>query len=185
MRRQMKTTQILLAAAILIAALSAYYFYSQAPQQDENAPAGATGERAGPPNIYPDPERTPGVANPEITQGNIAETICNPEWSTRSIRPPVSYTGHLKRQQIREFRYEDTDPADYEEDHLIPLELGGHPSDPANLWPEAYTPPGAYEKDNVENYLHHEVCGGRIPLTEAQQRIAGDWYRVYQQAHLH
>jgi len=185
MRRQIKTTQVLLAAAIVIAALSVYYFYSQTPRQDESASAVSSGERAGPPNIYPNPERTPGAANPDITQGNIAETICNPEWSTRSIRPPASYTGHLKRQQIREFGYEDTDPSDYEEDHLIPLELGGHPSDPANLWPEAYSPPGAYEKDKVENYLHREVCAGRIPLTDAQQRIATDWYSVYRQAGLH
>ena len=33
--------------------------------------------------------------------------------------------------------YADTNPiSDYEEDHLIPLELGGSPTSPLNLWPE-------------------------------------------------
>jgi len=181
----MKSTRILIAAAIVIAALSAYYFYSQATPRTENPPVGESAEKAGPPGIYPEAERTPGAVNPQVTQETVGETICNPEWSTRSIRPPASYTGHLKRQQIREFGYEDTDPGDYEEDHLIPLELGGHPSAPPNLWPEAYTPPGAYEKDKVENYLHREVCAGRISLTEAQRQIATDWYSVYLRAGLH
>jgi hypothetical protein len=72
---------------------------------------------------------------------------------------------------------------DYEEDHLIPLEIGGHPTDPRNLWPEPYRTSlpdgGARTKDKVENYLHDEICGGRIPLREAQQEIAHDWYDVY------
>ena len=46
----------------------------------------------GPADIYPDPTRTPGAANPDITQDNIRETICNPRWSTKSIRPAASPT---------------------------------------------------------------------------------------------
>jgi hypothetical protein len=70
--------------------------------------------------------------------------------------------------------------SDYEEDHLISLELGGNPTDPRNLWPEAYGPkPGAREKDVMENYLRRRVCEGTMPLSEAQQAIAADWYRVY------
>jgi len=77
----------------------------------------------------------------------------------------------------------DTDPRDYEEDHLIPLELGGHPTDPKNLWPEPYITSirdgGAKDKDKVENYLRDQVCLGRISLVDAQAQIASDWYRVY------
>src|SRR5437660_7447025 len=62
--------------------------------------ASAQPHRAGPSYLYPDPATTPGVVNPDITQGNIGETICNPNWSTKSIRPPVSYTNHLKVQQL-------------------------------------------------------------------------------------
>lgn len=140
--------------------------------------------RMGPMDIYPDAARSPGAINPDITQDNIQDTICNPRWSTRSVRPPQSYTHDLKVQQIREYGLADTDLRDYEEDHLIPLEIGGAPSDPRNLWPEAYQTSvpdgGARFKDKVENYLHDEVCVGHLTLAQAQSEIAGDWYRVYQ-----
>jgi len=143
----------------------------------------STNSRVGPPEIYPDPVRTPGAANPEITQENIQDTICNPHWSTKSVRPPESYTHELKVRQIREYGYTDTDLRDYEEDHLIPLEVGGNPTDPRNLWPEPYQTSiadgGAHYKDKVENYLHDQVCAGRITLQDAQQKIATDWYSVY------
>jgi hypothetical protein len=140
-------------------------------------------EKAGPAWAYPDPERTPGLTNPDINQANIDDTICNPGWSTKSIRPPSSYTSKLKREQLREWRLAGQ-PRDYEEDHLIPLELGGNPTDPRNLWPEPYAPqPGAKQKDAVENYLHHQVCDGAMTLQEAQNAIATDWYKVYLQIH--
>jgi len=85
--------------------------------------------------------------------------------------------------QIREYGYADTNLRDYEEDHLIPLEVGGNPTDPRNLWPEPYqtsiSDGGAYYKDKVENYLHEQVCAGRISLQDAQHEIAKDWYNVY------
>jgi hypothetical protein len=57
--------------------------------------------RIGPPEIYPDPAMTPGAVNPQITQSNIKENICNPQWSTKPIRPPSGYTSKLKRKQLR------------------------------------------------------------------------------------
>lgn len=147
----------------------------------EHAPA-----HAGPPDIYPDPARTPGATNPEITQENIRETICNPRWSTRSIRPEASYTNRLKVEQIAEYGYSDARVRDYEEDHFIPLELGGNPTDPKNLWPEPFETSipdgGAHAKDKVENYLHAEVCSGALTLAQAQREIAEDWYRVYEES---
>lgn len=59
--------------------------------------------RIGPADIYPDPVRTPGAANPQITQENIRGNICNRQWSTKLIRPPAGYTGRLKRKQLREY----------------------------------------------------------------------------------
>jgi len=140
----------------------------------------------GPPDIYPDPVRTPGATNPDITQENIHETICSPRWSTRSIRPEASYTTHLKGEQIQEYGYADVSKRDYEEDHFVPLELGGNPTDPRNLWPEPYATSipdgGAHAKDKVENYLHAEVCSGSLTLDQAQHEITEDWYRVYTQS---
>ena len=157
-----------------------------------SAPAGpapaVASARIGPADIYPDEERTPGAANPDITPDNIQDTICNPHWSTRRVRPPAEYTNRLKAQQIDEYGLADRSAHDYEEDHLIPLEIGGDPRDPKNLWPEPYDTSipegGAHEKDKVENYLHDEVCAGRIPLREAQHEIATDWYRVYTEKNL-
>lgn len=153
----------------------------EGPGPASSLPKNEAVEKAGPPWAYPDPARTPGSVNSAITQANIGETICNPDWTTRSIRPPESYTSKLKREQVRDWGLPGS-ASDYEEDHLISLELGGNPTDPQNLWPEAYSPkPGAKEKDVVENYLHRQVCGGALKLEEAQRAIATDWYKVYLQ----
>ena len=98
---------------------------------------GQPGPRVGPSYLYPDPETTPGVTNPEVTQANIHQTICVTGW-TATIRPPQSYTGTLKKQQLKSVRFTDKNPAHYEEDHFISLELGGSPRDPKNLWPEMW-----------------------------------------------
>jgi len=66
-------------------------------------------------------------------------------------------------------------------DHLISLELGGA-DEITNLWPQPYDQhPGAHEKDAVENWLHRQVCTGKMELQEAQRLIASDWYMVYLQ----
>jgi hypothetical protein len=116
--------------------------------------------------ILADPIRTPGVLNPDVTQANIRSTICRQGWTT-TIRPPTDYTNDLKRKQMRQYR-ETGSLSDYQEDHLISLELGGSPTDPRNLWPEPY--PRATEVDKLENELNAEVCSGRLTLAEAQQR---------------
>ncbi len=133
--------------------------------------------------VLPNSTLTPGAINTDITQENIGDNICNPNWSTKSERPPATYTTNLKIQQLAgNYAYEGiTDTKLVEEDHLISLELGGNPTDPKNLWPEPYNPvPGAKQKDLVENYLHKEVCNGDISLATAQSEISTNWYAVYQ-----
>lgn len=126
----------------------------------------------------PDHTCTPGEINPAVTQETIAATICRSGY-TKTIRPPVSYTEQLKIQSIKAYGYADTTVRNYEEDHLISLELGGSPTDPRNLWPEPGASPN--EKDSVENYLHKQVCNGSMSLQEAQKEISTDWYSVYLQ----
>ena len=181
--RNRKNTNIALLAVILVVIIALWLFRTQSPS-NRSAGFSATSEaRLGPADIYPDPLRTPGATNPDITQDNIRETICNPRWSTKSIRPPASYTNRLKVEQIREYGYSDSTLKDFEEDHFIPLELGGSPTDPKNLWPEPFETSivdgGAHSKDKVENYLHAEVCAGSLTLEQAQKEITEDWYRVY------
>ncbi len=129
----------------------------------------------------PDPTRTPGALNPEVTQETIGATICIGGW-TRTVRPPREYTSALKRQQIREWGYVDRRMDRYEEDHLEPLALGGAPFDPRNLWPEPREPAdgwGADRKDELELVLNERVCSGQLSLAEAQRAIATDWIAAY------
>ncbi|MEX3099376.1 hypothetical protein ACSCBZ_23025 [Streptomyces niveiscabiei] len=123
----------------------------------------------------PDPSCQPGTLNPDVTQDTIGSTICVSGW-TATVRPSSSYTTALKKQQIVEYGYSDTSTSDYEEDHFIPLELGGAPKDPENLWPEPeYGDKTAGNKDTVENRLKKAVCAGQVSLTDAQNAIASDW----------
>ena len=120
------------------------------------------------PVLVASPTLTPGVVNPEVRQETIGQTVCRRGW-TRTIRPPTSYTAALKVRQMREYGV-GGDPSGYQEDHLISLELGGHPTDPRNLWPEPR--PHAEEVDLVENELNAKVCSGELTLAEAQRREA-------------
>jgi hypothetical protein len=132
--------------------------------------------------ILPNSSRTPGATNPAVTQANIGRTICVSGW-TATIRPDSSYTTELKVAQLASgYTYKgDTAKGDYEEDHLISLELGGAPSAEANLWPEPYkAPEGARVKDVVENKLHSLVCDHAISLATAQRAIASNWWVAYQ-----
>ncbi|MEV5277986.1 hypothetical protein [Streptomyces sp. NPDC051994] len=123
----------------------------------------------------PDSVCTPGAWNPDVTQDTIKSTICVSGW-TSTVRPPTSYTNPLKVQQIAAYGYSDTSTSDYEEDHLIPLELGGAPRDPHNLWPEPrYGNEPAQSKDTVENRLKTAVCNGQVTLNDARDAIATDW----------
>ena len=130
----------------------------------------------------PDPKITPGAINPEVTQETINRTICVSGW-TKTIRPSVSYTNKLKKQQMAAMGLTGA-PNLYEEDHLISLELGGNPTDPKNLWPEAWGDMnswGAHKKDVIETHLKSMVCKGQITLAEAQHAIATDWIAAYKQ----
>jgi hypothetical protein len=146
----MSMRTVLVGAALLLLAVA--YFQ----------PHGATSQ--GP--YHADPARTPGVVNPDVTQANIATTICNHGW-TRTIRPPTDYTNALKLKQMREYGVRGS-RAEYQEDHLISLELGGHPTDARNLWPEPY--PRAAEVDSIENELNAKVCSGDLSLDDAQRK---------------
>jgi hypothetical protein len=119
-----------------------------------------------------DPGRTPGVLNPDVTPATIGQTICVRGW-TRTIRPPSSYTSELKLRQMRDYG-STGGPSDYQEDHLISLELGGDPRDPRNLWPEPRL--RAEQVDSLENELNDRICSGSLSLAEAQDRIRKEKY---------
>jgi hypothetical protein len=89
----------------------------------------------------------------------------------------VSYTETLKREQMS--AYGERGPlSGYEEDHLIPLELGGAPRGPRNLWPQSRTGThNAAQKDQEEYALNRAACSGRMTLQAARTKITADWTR--------
>jgi len=148
--------------------------------------------------VLPDPAFTPGATNPEVTQATIGATICTAGW-TATVRPPESYTERIKHLEdqsggavtydgvtyrVHGFELPDPDVGHFELDHLIPLEVGGSPTDPDNLWMEPYELPegdarvgtGSQTKDKVENVASAAVCAGRLTLADAQQQMAANWY---------
>jgi hypothetical protein len=148
-------------------------------------------------NHLPDPDCTPGVTNPNITQANIGLNICKRAWTGKSwtgknpytgkpatgtsiLRPSTSYTSKLRNLQMVEYGIGDKKPGDYEEDHLISLQLGGNPVDPRNLWPEFGASPNT--KDGFENYLNAMICQRKMTLKEAQRQIATDWFKYWTEA---
>jgi hypothetical protein len=125
----------------------------------------------------PDPSCTPGAVNPQVTQATIATTICLSGW-TSTVRPPASVTGPEKLGSALAYGFTGSFRTG-EYDHLIPLELGGDPNDPANLWLQPNENPTATStrntKDSLENTLKGLVCSGRLTLAVSQQTIAADW----------
>jgi hypothetical protein len=127
----------------------------------------------------PNPAITPGALNPAVTQENIAVTVCVKGW-TKTIRPPAYRTNKIKKAQIVQYGYDDTDPKHYEEDHLIALSIGGAPDDERNLWPQPRKGMwSAAKKDQLESVLHKMVCDHRVTLVDAQHAMAGNWIDGY------
>ena len=122
---------------------------------------------------------TPGTLNPNVTQENLSSTVCVPGY-TKTIRPNSSYTTKLKKQQLEIYGYSDKDLTHYEEDHLVMLGVGGHPTDPRNLWPqERFGKYSAKVKDKMETHIHRLLCSGKITLQQAQYVFLNDWTVEY------
>jgi len=121
--------------------------------------------------LLPDPAVTPGLVRPDAT----LESVCH-GGSTKQFRKT---TAEMKAKVYAQYGAKKKLRQCCEVDHLISLELGGA-DDVRNLWPEPYTPrPGAHEKDSVENYLHAQVCNGKMDLAEAQRAIVANWLDIY------
>ena len=128
--------------------------------------------------LLPDPNVTPGDALSSDAQvvcvrgyarreRNVSAAEKKQVYALYGVRPSTQ-TRNGKRVRIC-----------CEVDHLISLELGGS-NDIKNLWPQPYLPrPGARQKDALENWLHQQVCSGKMSIADAQQAISSDWYTAY------
>jgi hypothetical protein len=115
----------------------------------------------------PNRTRTPGIVNPNVTQATIKKTICVSGW-TAKVQPRVAYTNALKLRQMKQYG-EKGSPGSYEEDQLIPLQLGGAPTNPRNLWPEPRSQ--SKHSDPLETSLKRRVCTGKLTLAAARRQI--------------
>jgi hypothetical protein len=117
-----------------------------------------------------------GSLNPGVKQSNIKRTIRVPNW-TDTVRPPTSYTNKLKVQDIADYGFAYKTLGHLEEDHLIPLAIGGSPRSPKNLWPENYAGKfGARVKDKLERF--DRVCDGTVRLSKAR-RAFRNWKAAF------
>ncbi|MBI3626880.1 HNH endonuclease [Candidatus Uhrbacteria bacterium] len=124
----------------------------------------------------PDPDCTPGAIFPEATK----QEVCTSGYS-KKVRKVSTKT---KSQVYTSYGVTSHKTGEYEVDHFISLELGGS-NEMANLFPEAAEPkPGFHQKDEIENYLHEQLCAGHISLKEAQALIGQKWLEVYRLLHL-
>ena len=134
------------------------------------ASSGLAQQRGRPP-VLPDPILTPGDVL-DVT----ADDICAVGYTKTVRNVPAS----LKQKVYESYAILSHRPKEFEVDHLISLELGGSNSI-RNLWPESYltAPYNAHVKDRLENFLHRQVCSGKMSLQQAQDEIASNWISAY------
>ncbi len=118
----------------------------------------------------PDPACSPGAV---LTTDTSVICISGYTQTVRDV--PDS-----ERQQVfAEYGIDYSLHSGYEVDHIISLELGGS-NDISNLYPESYSIQyGARVKDKLENYLHAQVCSGKLSITVAQAEISTNWLKYY------
>jgi hypothetical protein len=114
----------------------------------------------------PDPACTPGAVLTTSTS-----VICKVGY-TKTVRNVSTST---KKKVFKEYGIAWSKRSNYEVDHLISLELGGS-NDISNLFPESHSiQDNSYTKDTFENYLHKQVCTGKLSITDAQYEISSNW----------
>jgi len=122
--------------------------------------------------IASDPDCAPGKLNPTTTS-NIAQTICNPAWVTAAshIQPPPSTLDKL----LIEYQLPGN-PVTYALARVIPVQDGGSPTSPLNLYPLPLNGFGGQQtRTVVANQLHDEICSHKITIAQAAQMLQGDW----------
>jgi hypothetical protein len=122
----------------------------------------------------------PGARNPEVTQANIAQTICKPNWSLLERKKLGSHADTLKFRLMDKAGIPRSQSGLYELDHDWSIEAGGSPTDPNNLWLEPYFGPlNAHHKDRVEDLVHRLICSGKMTLEQGGQAITKNWVATY------
>lgn len=78
---------------------------------------------------------------------------------------------------MRQVGIPESDKSEWALDHRIPISLGGHPRKLENL--QLLTAKENSRKSRIEVKLLCYVCVGQMPLSQAQQEVAGGWQAAY------
>jgi hypothetical protein len=131
-----------------------------------SAPAPTTTSPAlNPRLLHPNAVLTPGATITDIT----ADKVCADGYAQSVAAVPLA----LGDQVFSAYGLGDADRAEFELDHLIPVELGGS-NDITNLWPEPMLEAGkngAIDKNAIETQLHDAVCAHHLKLDAAQAAV--------------
>jgi hypothetical protein len=134
------------------------------------------------------------VPDPRLTPGAVAST--NPAEVCESDGRPGSAYSRMHRGTNEAARRGDfarygipwSEHGRYEDDHLVPLCLGGADT-AANRWPQPrWGAWNSYRKDELESYACHTVCSGRPDLLIETQRWflpPSDWREAYRRIFAH
>ena len=119
----------------------------------------------------PDAHLTPGA-----TRTANREDICSATAAKGFYPIPAT----LAYRVFEKYRIRKPGQRSYEVDYLITPALGGA-DDIRNLWPQPYASGewNAHVKDALEDYLHDQVCSGKLDLETAQRDISTDWIAAY------
>jgi hypothetical protein len=134
------------------------------------------GPEAGDEGVLPDRGLTPG-----LVAEHSAATVCRDGYSSeRRHRDPRAVARLFASYGV------EGSPRDYEDDHLVPIKLGGDPTDPRNQWPQPRFAArwNAGLKDRLEWRLITWVCDGGTEgadrrLAQAQADIKSNWIAAY------
>jgi len=123
--------------------------------------------------LLPNPSLTPGAVKP-VAIGDICSM------DHEEVVRPVSAA--IQRRVFNEYGLQGARFENYEVDYLITPGLGGS-DDIRNLWPQPRynTAWNSFVKDQLEDYLHQQVCEGKLPLVTAQKDVAKDWISAYKE----
>jgi hypothetical protein len=143
----------------------------------------------GPPQLYPDPVKTPGLAatlklsnlNRRYTQGcPTSKKTCTYSEANRDVSESVHtqvYDEYNVPANDRNIKYGEVD-------HFYPLCAGGS-NDIKNLWDQPAENEwkdknfGFHEKDKLETFVCAQIKAGRMNPKDAFNRITRDWVKFY------
>jgi len=122
--------------------------------------------------IGPDPDCDPGELDVGVV-GHTGQTVCSPAWvaAASELQPPPATLERL----LIEYQLPGS-PASYVVARVVPVEAGGSPISPRNLYPlplDGYG--GQHTRMMVADQLHDEICSHKITVAQAANTLEGDW----------